>query len=64
MLIGYFLYFLNSLSYDQLTSLRISDRDGSRDTSNNCVGQQNSNYLLRKTKHKAIFPLLHRFFHP
>jgi len=35
-------------------------RGGSRGTSNNCVGEQKSNYLLRKTKLKAIFALLHR----
>jgi len=26
---------------------------------NNCVGEQNSNYLLKNTKVKAIFALLH-----
>jgi len=30
------------------------------DLTNNCVGEQNSSYLLRKTKLKAIFALLHR----
>jgi len=33
-------------------------RGGSRGTPNNCAGEQNSNYLLRKTT--AIFALLHR----
>jgi len=31
-----------------------SFRGGSRGTSNNFVGEQNSNYLLRKTKMKEI----------
>jgi len=35
-------------------------RGGSRGTSNNGVGEQNSNYLLGKTKIKAFFALLHR----
>jgi len=35
-------------------------RGGSRGTSN-CVGGQNTNYLLRKTKLKAVFALLHRY---
>jgi len=35
-------------------------RGGSRGTSNNYVGDQNSNYLLRKNKLKVIFALLHR----
>jgi len=30
-------------------------RGGSRGTTNNCVGEQNCNDLLRKTKLKAIF---------
>jgi len=37
-----------------------SHRGGSRDTSNNCIGEQNSNYNPRKTKLKEIFTLLHR----
>jgi len=37
-----------------------SFRGGSRSTSKNYVGEQNSNYFLRKTKFKAIFGLLHR----
>jgi len=36
------------------------NRGGSRGTSNNCEGEQNSNYLPRKTKLKIIFALLHR----
>jgi len=36
-------------------------RGGSRGASSNCVGEQNSDYLLRKTKLKAIFALLHRY---
>jgi len=35
-------------------------RGGSRGTSNNCIGELNSSYLLRKTKFNAIFALLHR----
>jgi len=31
-----------------------------RGTSNSCVGEQNSNYLRKKTKLKTIFALLHR----
>jgi len=30
--------------------------------SNNCTGEQKSNYHLRKIKLKAIFALLHEFF--
>jgi len=37
-----------------------STRGGSRSTSNNCVGEQKSNFLLSKTELKAIFALLHR----
>jgi len=36
------------------------NRGGSTGTSNNCVGEQNCNYLLRKTKLKAIFVFLQR----
>jgi len=31
-------------------------KGGSRGTSNNCVEEQKSNYLLRKTELKAVFP--------
>jgi len=35
-------------------------RGGSRGTSNNSIGEQNSNYFMRKTKLKGIFALVHR----
>jgi len=35
-------------------SIEGCSRGGSRGTSNNRVGEQNSNYLLRKTKRMAI----------
>jgi len=39
---------------------KILYRGGSRGTANSSVGEQSSNYLLRKTKLKAIFALIRR----
>jgi len=48
--------FIISTKHENETGLR----GGSRGTSNNCIREQNSNYLKLKTKLKAIFALLHR----
>jgi len=44
----------------KITSFCTTYRGESRGTQDNCVGEQNSNNLLRKTKLKAIFALLHK----